>query len=85
MKIAMAYRLIVRRDYRGHELATHSHPTDEFLTIISGKARMACGEKLDSAHAQPFARLGLHDSSGGYLSLLKKHSTRTSFRLRRRG
>jgi quercetin dioxygenase-like cupin family protein len=37
----------------GYELATHSHPTDEFLTIISGKARMAFGEKADSAHAQP--------------------------------
>jgi quercetin dioxygenase-like cupin family protein len=37
----------------GYELATHSHPTDEYLTIISGKARMAFGEKADSAHAQP--------------------------------
>jgi quercetin dioxygenase-like cupin family protein len=36
----------------GYELATHSHPTDEFLTIISGKARMAFGEKADAAHAQ---------------------------------
>ena len=36
----------------GYELATHSHPTDEFLTIISGKARMAFGEKADTAHAQ---------------------------------
>jgi quercetin dioxygenase-like cupin family protein len=37
----------------GYELATHSHPTDEFLTVISGKARMAFGEKADEAHAQP--------------------------------
>ena len=37
----------------GYELATHSHPTDEFLTIISGKARMAFGENADMAHAQP--------------------------------
>jgi quercetin dioxygenase-like cupin family protein len=36
----------------GYELATHSHPTDEFLTIISGKVRMAFGEKADAAHAQ---------------------------------
>ena len=36
----------------GYELATHSHPTDEFLTIISGKARMAFGEQADAAHAQ---------------------------------
>jgi quercetin dioxygenase-like cupin family protein len=36
----------------GYEVATHSHPTDEFLTIISGKARMGFGEKADAAHAQ---------------------------------
>jgi quercetin dioxygenase-like cupin family protein len=37
----------------GYEVATHSHSTDELLTIISGKARMAFGEKADEAHAQP--------------------------------
>jgi quercetin dioxygenase-like cupin family protein len=37
----------------GYEVATHSHPTDELLTVISGKARMAFGEKADEAHAQP--------------------------------
>ena len=37
----------------GYELATHSHSTDELLTIISGKARMAFGEKADEARAQP--------------------------------
>lgn len=37
----------------GYEVATHSHPTDEFLTVISGRARMAFGEKADEAHAQP--------------------------------
>jgi quercetin dioxygenase-like cupin family protein len=37
----------------GYEVATHSHPTDELLTVISGKARMAFGAKADEAHAQP--------------------------------
>jgi quercetin dioxygenase-like cupin family protein len=37
----------------GYEVATHSHPTDELLTVISGKARMAFGEKADEGHAQP--------------------------------
>ena len=41
----------------GYELATHSHPTDEFLTIISGKARMAFGEQADAAHAQALPAL----------------------------
>src|SRR5690349_13818722 len=25
----------------GYEIPTHSHPTDEFITVISGKGRMA--------------------------------------------
>jgi quercetin dioxygenase-like cupin family protein len=37
----------------GYELATHSHPTDEFLTVISGNARMAFGKNADAAHTQP--------------------------------
>lgn len=38
----------------GYEIGTHSHPTDEFLTVIAGQARMAFGEKADAAGAQPF-------------------------------
>lgn len=37
----------------GYQVATHSHPTDELLTVISGKARMAFGENADETHAQP--------------------------------
>jgi quercetin dioxygenase-like cupin family protein len=37
----------------GYELATHSHPTDEFLTVISGNARMAFGKNADATHTQP--------------------------------
>jgi hypothetical protein len=37
----------------GYEVPTHSHPTDEFITVISGKIRMAFGQKADTAGAQP--------------------------------
>jgi quercetin dioxygenase-like cupin family protein len=37
----------------GYEVPIHSHPTDEFITVISGKMRMAFGEKADVAAAQP--------------------------------
>ena len=36
----------------GYEIATHSHPTGEVITILSGKLRMAFGEKADAARAQ---------------------------------
>ena len=46
----------------GYEIPTHSHPTDEFLTVIAGKARMAFGEKADTSSAQPFP-------AGAFMSL----------------
>ena len=39
----------------GYEVPTHSHPTDEFITVISGKMRMAFGEKADAGAAQSLA------------------------------
>jgi mannose-6-phosphate isomerase-like protein (cupin superfamily) len=36
-------------------VATHSHPTDEFVTVISGKGRMAFGEDAAEANARPLA------------------------------
>jgi quercetin dioxygenase-like cupin family protein len=36
----------------GYEIATHSHPTGEVITILSGKLRMAFGEKADASGAQ---------------------------------
>src|SRR5437660_2203867 len=36
----------------GYEIATHSHPTDEVVTVVSGKLRMAFGEKADASGAQ---------------------------------
>ena len=36
----------------GYEVPTHSHPTDEFLTILSGKGRMAFGENAAESGAQ---------------------------------
>src|ERR1051325_7845142 len=38
----------------GYEIPTHSHPTDEYITVISGKLRMAFGETADAKGAQPF-------------------------------
>lgn len=37
----------------GYEIPTHSHPTDEFITVISGKGRMAFGENASADQAQP--------------------------------
>ena len=37
----------------GYEIPTHSHPTDEVLTVLSGEGRMAFGQKVDAAHAKP--------------------------------
>lgn len=39
----------------GYEIATHSHPTDEFLTVVSGTGKMAFGEGAKEADAQPLA------------------------------
>lgn len=39
----------------GYQVATHAHPTDEFVTVVSGKARMAFGEGAAEANAQPLA------------------------------
>lgn len=36
----------------GYEIKTHSHPTGEVITILSGKLRMALGEKADAGSAQ---------------------------------
>jgi quercetin dioxygenase-like cupin family protein len=36
----------------GYEIATHSHPTGEVITILSGRLRMAFGEKADASSAQ---------------------------------
>lgn len=37
----------------GYEIATHAHPTDELITVLSGKGRMAFGEAADAAMAEP--------------------------------
>ena len=46
----------------GYEIATHSHPTDEFLTIISGQGRMTFGPGADATNAQAL-------SQGTFMSL----------------
>ncbi len=37
----------------GYHIATHSHPTDEFITVISGSGRMAFGEEATEGAAEP--------------------------------
>lgn len=39
----------------GYEVPAHSHPTDEFITVISGKGRMAFGEDAAADAAEPLA------------------------------
>ena len=39
----------------GYEIMTHSHPTDEVITVMSGKLRMAFGDKADASGAQALA------------------------------
>lgn len=46
----------------GYEIATHSHPTDEFVTIVSGKGRMSFGETADAASAEALV-------PGGFVAL----------------
>ena len=46
----------------GYEVPTHSHPTDEFITVISGKAQVSFGENAEVATAEPF-------SAGAFMSL----------------
>jgi quercetin dioxygenase-like cupin family protein len=36
----------------GGEVPIHLHPTDKFITVISGKMRMAFGERADAAAVQ---------------------------------
>lgn len=46
----------------GYEIPTHSHPTNEFITVISGNGRMAFGENAKASDAQPLP-------AGAFMSL----------------
>ena len=37
----------------GYQIATHSHPTDELITFLSGRSRMAFGEAAKESDAAP--------------------------------
>jgi hypothetical protein len=41
---------------KGYVIPTHSHPTDELITVLSGKARMAFGEDAGEMTAQPMSQ-----------------------------
>jgi len=47
---------------KGYGIPTHSHPTDELITVLSGKARMAFGEDASEKTAEPM-------SPGSFMSL----------------
>jgi quercetin dioxygenase-like cupin family protein len=36
----------------GYKIAAHHHPTDEFVTVISGDFRLGMGDKLDPAQTK---------------------------------
>ena len=40
----------------GYQIPTHSHPTDELLTVLSGKARMSFGEAASEKTADAMSQ-----------------------------
>jgi quercetin dioxygenase-like cupin family protein len=50
----------------GYFIPTHSHPTDELITVISGKARMAFGEAGGEDAAEPMPPESFMALPGGY-------------------
>ena len=39
----------------GYRVAPHFHPTDEYLTVISGTLNLGTGDKLEEAKAKPLS------------------------------
>lgn len=54
----------------GYKIALHSHPTDELITVLSGKARMAFGADASEANAQPLVPGTFTSLPGGALHAL---------------
>ena len=50
----------------GYQIPTHSHPTDELLTVLSGTARMAFGEEAAEATAEPMTQDAFMVLPAGY-------------------
>jgi quercetin dioxygenase-like cupin family protein len=50
----------------GYQIPTHSHPTDELLTVLSGTARMAFGEAAAEATAEPMTQDAFMVLPAGY-------------------
>ena len=42
----------------GYRIAAHHHPTDEYVTVISGDFRLGMGDKLDKAKTKALAAGG---------------------------
>lgn len=42
----------------GYRVSAHSHPTDEFITVLSGNFYLGMGDKIDAAHGKPLTTGG---------------------------
>jgi quercetin dioxygenase-like cupin family protein len=49
----------------GYKVAAHNHPTDEFVTVISGDFRVGLGDKLDMDKTQSLKAGGFAEMPAG--------------------
>jgi quercetin dioxygenase-like cupin family protein len=49
----------------GYKVQAHHHPTDEFVTVISGELSLGMGDKLDPAKGKPLAAGGFAVAPAG--------------------
>jgi quercetin dioxygenase-like cupin family protein len=51
---------------KGYTIAPHSHPTDENVTVLSGRLLVGEGDRIDKRHAKAL-------SAGGFAAIPKEH------------
>lgn len=56
----------------GTKIAPHLHPTDEWVTVLAGAAKLGMGDKFDLSQAEDFAAGDLH-----FLPAEQKHFVKT--------
>lgn len=49
----------------GFKVPAHSHPTDEFVTVISGEVSLGMGDKLDQAKGKRLEAGGFAEAKAG--------------------
>ena len=49
----------------GFKVPAHSHPTDEFVTVISGEISLGMGDKLDQANGKKLDAGGFAEAKAG--------------------